>query len=150
MPLLIDPFAGAHQGFGRAGGADAVDIHFRRPDHEVDVYHAVVAALRYHLLLRQRIAVSQTSLVALAQGNVAGDKFYTAIGENGFVKPFTGFIQEEEYFFVKTFNFFQNNPANFDLPATSSLVLLFDAETGYPACLMEAGWVTGLKTAAVV
>jgi ornithine cyclodeaminase len=26
--------------------------------------------------------------------------------------------------------------------------LLFDAEAGYPACLMEAGWVTGLKTAA--
>jgi ornithine cyclodeaminase len=27
-------------------------------------------------------------------------------------------------------------------------VLLFDAETGLPVCLMEAGWVTGLKTSA--
>jgi len=35
-----------------------------------------------------------------------------------------------------------------DLPPTSSVVLLFDAETGLPACIMEASWVTGLKTAA--
>jgi ornithine cyclodeaminase/alanine dehydrogenase-like protein (mu-crystallin family) len=28
------------------------------------------------------------------------------------------------------------------------MVILFDAETGLPACIMEAGWVTGLKTAA--
>jgi ornithine cyclodeaminase len=27
-------------------------------------------------------------------------------------------------------------------------VLLYDASTGYPVCLMEAGWVTGLKTGA--
>jgi ornithine cyclodeaminase len=94
------------------------------------------------------IDLARKGIQADAQGRVAGDKFYTSIGDHGFVKPFTGYIDGEEYFFVKTFNYFQDNPANFDLPATSSLVLIFDAETGYPACLMEAGWVTGLKTAA--
>lgn len=94
------------------------------------------------------IDLARKGIQADARGNVAGDKFYTSIGENGFVKPFTGYIADEEYFFVKTFNFFQDNPANYELPTTSSLVLLFEAETGYPACLMEAGWVTGLKTAA--
>lgn len=98
--------------------------------------------------ISEAIDLARKGIQADAQGNVAGDKFYTSIGENGFVKPFTGYIQEEEYFFVKTFNYFQNNPANFDLQTTSSLVLLYEAETGYPACLMEAGWVTGLKTAA--
>lgn len=98
--------------------------------------------------ISEAIDLARKGIQADAQGNVAGDKFYTPISENGFVKPFTGYIQDEGYFFVKTFNFFQDNPANFDLPATSSLVTLFDAEAGYPACLMEAGWVTGLKTAA--
>jgi ornithine cyclodeaminase/alanine dehydrogenase-like protein (mu-crystallin family) len=98
--------------------------------------------------ISEAIDLARRGIEADAQGDVAGDKFYTSIGDYGFVKPFTGYIKDEEYFFVKTFNYFQNNPANFDLPATSSLVQLFEAETGYPACLMEAGWVTGLKTAA--
>jgi ornithine cyclodeaminase len=96
----------------------------------------------------EAIDLARNGIQADAQGNVAGDKFYTSIGEHGFVKPFTGYIDGEEYFFVKTFNYFQDNPTKFDLPATSSLVLIFEAETGYPACMMEAGWVTGLKTAA--
>lgn len=96
----------------------------------------------------EAIDLARNGIQADAAGNVAGDKFYTTIGDHGFVKPFTGYIDGEEYFFVKTFNFFQHNPEKFDLPATSSLVLMFEAETGYPACLMEAGWVTGLKTAA--
>lgn len=96
----------------------------------------------------EAIQLARKGIQADAQGQVAGDKFYTSIGDVGFVKPFTGYIDGEEYFFVKTFNFFQGNPTNFNLPTTSSLVMLFDAESGYPACLMEAGWVTGLKTAA--
>ncbi|MGW8225433.1 MAG: ornithine cyclodeaminase family protein [Anaerolineales bacterium] len=98
--------------------------------------------------ISEAIELARKGIQADAQGEVAGDKFYTSIGEHGFVKPFTGYIKEEEYFFVKTFNFFQDNPAKYRLPTTSSLVLLFDAETGYPACLMEAGWVTSLKTGA--
>ena len=94
------------------------------------------------------IDLARKGIQSDARGHVAGDKFYTSIADHGFVKPFTGYIDGEEYFFVKTFNYFQDNPAKFDLPATSSLVLIFDTETGYPACLMEAGWVTGLKTAA--
>ncbi len=100
------------------------------------------------LSVSEAIDLARMGVQADAQGDVAGNKFYTSIGEHGFVKPFTGYIDGEEYFFVKTFNFFQDNPTRFDLPTTSSLVLIFEAETGYPACMMEAGWVTGLKTAA--
>jgi ornithine cyclodeaminase len=100
------------------------------------------------LNVSEAIELARKGIQADAQGNVAGDKFYTSIGEGGFVKPFTGYIDGEEYFFVKTFNYFQDNPTKFDLPATSSLVLLFEKESGYPVCIMEAGWVTGLKTAA--
>ena len=98
--------------------------------------------------IHQGIALARKGIYADAEGDVVGNKFYTSIGDSGFIKPFTGFIAGEEYFFAKTFNFFQDNPGKFDLPATSSLVLLFETETGYPACMMEAAWVTGLKTAA--
>jgi ornithine cyclodeaminase/alanine dehydrogenase-like protein (mu-crystallin family) len=98
--------------------------------------------------ITQAIELAHQGILADSAHNVVGDKFYTAIGDAGFVKPFTGYIADEEYFFVKTFNFFQGNPAKFNLPTTSSLVLLFDAQTGFPVCIMEAAWVTGLKTAA--
>jgi ornithine cyclodeaminase/alanine dehydrogenase-like protein (mu-crystallin family) len=100
------------------------------------------------LTVPQAVDLARNGIQADARGQVVGDKFYTPIAGHGFVKPFTGYIAGEDYFFVKTFNYFQDNPAKFDLPATSSLVLLYEAETGYPACLMEAGWVTALKTAA--
>ena len=100
------------------------------------------------LNIHEAIDLARHGIQSDAKGDVVGNKFYTPISKNGFVKPFTGYIDGEEYFFVKTFNFFQDNPEKFDLPATSSLALVFDAETGYPACMMEAGWVTALKTAA--
>jgi ornithine cyclodeaminase len=54
----------------------------------------------------------------------------------------------EQLAFVKTFSYFPDNPERFGCPTTSSVALLFDAETGLPVCLMEAGWVTALKTGA--
>jgi ornithine cyclodeaminase len=70
------------------------------------------------------------------------------VGEHGFVKPFSGYLDGEEYTYIKTFSYFPNNPKNYKRPTTSSMVILLDAETGLPACLMEASWITGLKTAA--
>jgi ornithine cyclodeaminase/alanine dehydrogenase-like protein (mu-crystallin family) len=64
-----------------------------------------------------------------------------------FVKPFSGYKAGEQLFFVKTFSFFADN-ADLGLPVTSSQVLLYHAGTGMPLCLMEAGWVTALKTGA--
>jgi alanine dehydrogenase len=100
------------------------------------------------LNINQAIELARKGIHADAKGKVVGNKFYTPISNFGFIKPFTGYLEGEEYFFAKTFNFFQDNPDKYNLPATSSLVILFEAETGYPACLMESAWVTGLKTAA--
>ena len=75
------------------------------------------------------------------QADGAGEKFHMAVGESGY-------LAGEELAFVKTFSFFPSNPERFGRSTTSSLVLLFDAETGFPTCLMEGGWVTALKTGA--
>jgi ornithine cyclodeaminase/alanine dehydrogenase-like protein (mu-crystallin family) len=100
------------------------------------------------LSVAEAVDLAERGIRADGRGEVAGDKFYMPVGDAGFIKPFSGYIRGEEYAYVKTFSFFPRNPEHHDLPTTSSLVLLFDARTGFPVCVMEAGWATGLKTCA--
>ncbi len=107
---------------------------------ESDVQEAITVA--------EAVALAEKGIRADGAGDVVGDKFYMDVGDVGFIKPFSGYLAGEDLAFVKTFSYFPGNPERFDRPATSSVVLLFDAETGLPACLMEAGWITALKTGA--
>jgi len=100
------------------------------------------------LTVAQAVDLAEKGIKADAAGQVEGNKFYMDINEDGFIKPFSGYIAGEEYAFVKTFSYFPANPEKYNRPTTSSMVILFDHETGLPACIMEASWVTGLKTAA--
>jgi alanine dehydrogenase len=100
------------------------------------------------LTVAEAVDLAEKGIKADAAGQVAGDKFYMDVGEAGFIKPFSGYLLGESLAFVKTFSFFPNNPARFGCSTTSSMVLLFDAETGLPVCLMAGGWVTALKTGA--
>ena len=100
------------------------------------------------MTVAEAVALAEKGIQADGAGQVVGDKFYMHVGEAGFIKPFSGYLAGEELAFVKTFSFFPGNPQGFGCPTTSSMVLLFDAETGLPVCLMEAGWVTALKTGA--
>jgi ornithine cyclodeaminase len=100
------------------------------------------------LTVTEAVDLAEKGIKADGSGNVSGDKFYMNVGENGFVKPFSGYMDGEDYSFVKTFSYFPLNPGQYNRPTTSSMVILLDAETGLPACLMEASWITGLKTAA--
>ncbi len=98
--------------------------------------------------MAEALTLAEKGIHADAAGTVVGDKFYMPIGEAGFIKPFSGFLAGEELAYIKTFSFFPANPDRFDLPATSSLVLLFEAQSGVPVCVLEANWITGLKTGA--
>ncbi len=100
------------------------------------------------LTVAEAVDLAEKGIKADAAGQVVGDKFYMDVGEAGFIKPFSGYLLGEELAFVKTFSFFPDNPERFRCPTTSSMVLLFDAETGLPVCLMDGGWVTALKTGA--
>jgi ornithine cyclodeaminase len=104
--------------------------------------------VRQTLTIPEVVELADKGIRADAAGQVAGDKFYMAVGEEGFIKPFSGYLAGEEMAFVKTFSYFPGNPARFGRPTTSSMVLLFDAETGLPVCLMEGGWITAVKTGA--
>ena len=96
----------------------------------------------------EAVDLAEIGIRADAEGKVVGDKFYMNVGTNGFIKPFAGYLEGEEYAYVKTFSFFPQNPERFGAGTTSSVVLLFDAQTGLPVSYMEAEWVTALKTGA--
>jgi ornithine cyclodeaminase len=100
------------------------------------------------LTVSDALVLAERGVRADAAGEVSGDKFYMQVGEEGFIKPFSGYLHGEELAFVKTFSFFPLNPERRGSPATSSMVLLFESATGLPVCLMEGGWVTALKTGA--
>ena len=100
------------------------------------------------MTIAEAVDLAEKGIKADAASQVVGDKFYMNVGEAGFIKPFSGYLRGEELAFVKTFSFFPSNPARFGCSTTSSVVLLFDAETGLLVCLMEGGWVTALKTGA--
>ncbi len=104
--------------------------------------------VRRTLRMTEAVALAEVGIEADAAGRVVGDKFYMPVGDAGFIKPFSGYLEGEALAFVKTFSYFPGNMEKLKRAATSSLVLLFDAGSGLPRCLMEADWVTGLKTGA--
>ncbi len=112
------------------------------------ILYLTEADVQQTLNIAEAVDLAEKGIKAAGAGKVNGDKFYYDVGEDGFVKPFSGYIDGEEYTFIKTFSYFPINPEKYNRPTTSSMVILLDAETGLPACLMEASWVTGLKTAA--
>ena len=93
------------------------------------------------------VRLAEKGIKADGAGQVAGDKYYMDVGDGGFIKPFSGYLAGEEYAFVKSFSFFEGNQEK-GLPVTDSMVFLFDADTGLPACIMEANWITAMKTGA--
>lgn len=97
--------------------------------------------------MRDAIALAEKGIRADAAGRVAGDKFYMHTDSHSFIKPFAGFLEGEELAYVKTFSFVAENNKR-GLPVTDTVALLFDATTGFPVCLMEANWITALKTGA--
>lgn len=113
-----------------------------------EILYLMEVDVKQTLSIAEAVDLAEKGIKADAAGLVAGDKFYMDVGSNGFIKPFSGYLAGEEYAFVKTFSYFPDNPRNLDRPTTSSMVLLFDAESGLPVCTMEAGFITGLKTAA--
>jgi alanine dehydrogenase len=95
----------------------------------------------------EAVRLAEIGIRADGAGQVSGDKFYMNVGHDGFIKPFSGYMASETYAFVKTFSFFEGNQAR-ELPVTDSMVILYEAETGLPACIMEASWITAMKSGA--
>src|SRR5687768_1343156 len=72
-PLHVErPFAGAHHGLAPAILSDAIDIHRRGTDHEVDVGHAGVPTRGVELLVSEFLTARESEAVGAADRNVTG------------------------------------------------------------------------------
>jgi ornithine cyclodeaminase len=112
-----------------------------------DIVYLTEAEVTQCMTAEKAVYLAEKGIAADGAGDVAGDKFYMNVGDGGFIKPFSGYLAGEEYAYVKSFSFFEDNWKK-DLPVTDSMVMLFDAGTGLPACFMEANWITAMKTGA--
>jgi alanine dehydrogenase len=112
-----------------------------------DILYLTEADMAHCLAAGEAVRLAEKGIKADGAGRVAGNKFYMNVGDRGFIKPFSGYLDGEEYAFVKSFGFFEGNQTK-GLPVTDSMVMLFDASTGLPACIMEANWITTMKTGA--
>lgn len=99
------------------------------------------------MTMKEAVALAEKGIIMDGQGKCAGDKFYMNMGEKGFIKPFAGYLDGEDYSYVKTFTMFNEN-YQYNYPNTVSTVTLFEKDYGMPVCYMLASWVTGLKTGA--
>ncbi len=97
--------------------------------------------------MKEAVRLAERGVVLDGKGKCEGDKFYMPIGEKGFLKPFAGYLEGEDFAYVKTFTMFNQNYKE-SLPNTVSTVLLFEKDYGMPVCFMEASWITGVKTGA--
>ena len=105
------------------------------------------ADLQQTLTVAEAVNPAEKGIKADSLGNVDGDKFHMDVNDDGFIKPFSGYMAGEEYAFVNSFSYFPGNPVKYDRPTAAPQVILIDCETGLPACFMGADWVTGLRTA---
>jgi len=112
-----------------------------------DILYLTEDEVAQSLTVGEAVRLAEKGIKADGAGQVAGEKFYMNVGDAGFIKPFSGYMAGEEYAFIKSFSFFEGNVAK-ELPVTDSMVLLFAADTGLPACIMEADWITSMKTGA--
>ncbi len=99
------------------------------------------------MTMTEAVALAEKGILAEGEGKADGDKFYMQIRDEGFIKPFSGYLEGEDLAYVKTYSFYEGNQQK-DLPVTDSIVLLFEAATGLLVCHMEANWITALKTGA--
>ncbi len=100
------------------------------------------------ITMEEAVKLAEEGITADGRGEVVGDKYYMSLGAHGYIKPFSGYIKGKDLFFVKTFTMVPENQAKRGLPASRSLVMLFDAATLMPVCFMEASWITAVKTGA--
>ena len=112
-----------------------------------DILYLTEAEVSQCMTAQRAVPLAEKGITADGAGEVAGDKFYMNVGDSGFIKPFSGYMAGEEYAYVKSFSFFEDNWKK-NLPVTDSMVMLFDSITGLPACFMEANWITAMKTGA--
>ena len=75
-----------------------------------EILYLTEADVKKTITYAEAVDLAEKGVKADAAGNVNGNKFYMNVGEDGFIKPFSGYIYGEDFAFVKTFSYFPVNP----------------------------------------
>ena len=71
-----------------------------------EILYLTEADVQKTITYAEAVDLAEKGIVADAAGKVNGDKYYMSVGEDAFIKPFSGYIEGEELAFVKTFSYF--------------------------------------------
>ncbi len=103
--------------------------------------------LRQTINIPEAIAVVEAALVASAQGriNIPGSFSLPIPAVDGNVTVKGTYLHNTPYYVIKIDNHFSHNRAK-NLPATSGLITVFDAVTGFPAAiLLDNGYLANVR-----
>ncbi|NPA25981.1 MAG: ornithine cyclodeaminase family protein [Chloroflexi bacterium] len=113
---------------------------------ESDLLYLTESQVQKLINPREAVMWAREGFLDEAEGRVVDARFYLPIAQGQFLKPSGAYRQGDAVAMLHVFGYFpQVQPTR---PATSSLLLLWDVQTGQPAALLEANWLTALKTAA--
>jgi ornithine cyclodeaminase/alanine dehydrogenase-like protein (mu-crystallin family) len=107
--------------------------------------------LRQIINYAEALGAIEDSFVALGEGriNIPGSFGMALPDVDGEVAVKGAYLQEAPYFVVQVTNSFANNPS-INLPASSGILALFDAATGFPAALMvDNGYINHVRAGVV-
>lgn len=69
--------------------------------------------------------------------------------QNVFFHAMPAYVPSKNALGMKWIECYPDNPIKFNLPQTSSLLILNDIQSGYPVAIMDGTWITALRTPAV-
>ena len=100
--------------------------------------------------MRQAIDAMESAFLQLARNQVVLPLRtpITIESENAVCLTMPAYLKEEKQLGLKVVSLFPNNHLQ-KLPAINGVILLLDAQTGKPKAIMDATWLTALRTGAV-
>ncbi|MGB8195604.1 MAG: ornithine cyclodeaminase family protein [Acidimicrobiales bacterium] len=96
------------------------------------------------------LALARVAYEALANGRALGSSLGQVVAPDGIfhVKGSGLYIDERLFVSVKVVAYFEQRPEMLGLPSTVGLIQLFDGASGQPLAVMEAEYITNVRTAA--
>ena len=105
------------------------------------------ADVRAAIDMRQAIAAMREAFGQVSAGMARVPVRLRLEAASGVTLFMPAFLERSRDVGAKIVSFYPDNPAR-GLPAISAMILVFDNETGFPRALMDAGYLTALRTGA--
>ncbi|MFT4059080.1 MAG: ornithine cyclodeaminase family protein [Legionella sp.] len=108
-----------------------------------------LSEVKQSITMTEAIDAMERAFIQLAQGEATLPlRTGIPVGENGLTLTMPAYLSEEKILGLKVVSVFPNNVQH-DKPSINGTILLLDATSGEPLMLMDAGYLTALRTGAI-